>query len=181
MHIIGDGPTDGDEPCSRRHRQKPAARNKNVENFGEQDACFTAQYATCFVKGDEAIHTARVQQGRAAVQTDIAITASIAVGQQAAVKLRQRRRPLRPPAFVGRRDRLVIAPMNAMSCQRGLARKIAPSPTANHNVASRQISVAVTAVGSGKPFITRRPIITASLLPRPPGRKESPPTSMAKA
>ena len=38
-----------------------------------------------------------------------------------------------------------------------------------------------TAVTSGTPLRTNSPNITASLLPSPPGRNESAPTSMAKA
>lgn len=83
-------------------------------------------------------------------------------------------------ALAGRRLAGKIAPASH-DAHRLRSIATAPSATANHSVARRQISVADTATGCGNPFMIRSATMVASLPPRPPGRKATLPTSMAKA
>jgi hypothetical protein len=81
VHVVGDGAAERDEARSGRHRQKPAARNRQGQDLVEQDAGFAAQQPRLLIEGDEAIERTRIDQPTAGVQTDIAITAPVAEGQ----------------------------------------------------------------------------------------------------
>ena len=80
MHVVGNRPANGDKTRSRRHRQKPAARHEHIEDVGQQRARFTDQNATLSVEGNQMVESARLQQRRTAVQANVAIAATIAIG-----------------------------------------------------------------------------------------------------
>ena len=84
VHIVGDRPADGDETGARRHRQKPAARNEDIKDFGEQHPRLAGHHAGNCVERHQPVKTTRMQQRPAAVQANIAITAAIAIRQHPA-------------------------------------------------------------------------------------------------
>lgn len=120
MHVIGDGAADGNETRARRHGKEPAARHDERKYVSEQYAGLAGQHATIGIEGDEAVEAAHLQQRAAGIQPDIAIAATIAVGEQrpldrrqrgtaiAERQLRRRGRPIQP-APCGRRALTPIA------------------------------------------------------------------------
>ncbi len=177
VHVVSQCAAKGDEARAGGHRQEPAARQQVADDIVEQHAGLGTQHACRFVEGEVAIEAARLQQLAAGVDADVAVAAAVAPGQHGVAR-GQRHRAIEKSAAPGRWRVSEIAPGLH---QRLRASATAPSATANHSVASRQRMVADTATGSGRPLAISSATITASLPPRPPGRKESPPTSMAKA
>ena len=81
MHIVGDGPAKRHIARSRCNRQEPATRHEYGKDVGKQNTSLAGQHPRCFVKGDETVETAHLQQGCTGIEADIAITAAIAIGQ----------------------------------------------------------------------------------------------------
>ena len=63
--------------------QKEAARNGEIEDFGQRHSRFAAQDAGLGIEGEEAVHAEGLQQHAIFEQADIAVAAAGADGQQA--------------------------------------------------------------------------------------------------
>ena len=84
VDVVGNGSADGNEARAGRDGKEPSLRKEYVENIGEADAAFAAEYARRFVETENAVETATVDQFAAGVETRIAVTAAEAMGEQRA-------------------------------------------------------------------------------------------------
>ena len=80
VHIVGDGAHDGHEAGARRDWQKPALGKEDIDQFSETHAAFAANDSRRFVKPQNAIETAALDELAAAVEAGVSVTAAVAKG-----------------------------------------------------------------------------------------------------
>jgi hypothetical protein len=81
VHVVGNGSADGDEASAGRGRKEPSFREKYVDDVGKADAAFAADHASGFVKTEDAVESATVNQLSSGVQTRVAVAAAEAIGE----------------------------------------------------------------------------------------------------
>jgi hypothetical protein len=81
MNVVGDRAPHRDKLGARSHRQKPAARNHDLENIGQGNAGFAAEQAGLLIERDETVEMADIERYAVLVETAIAITAPIGMRQ----------------------------------------------------------------------------------------------------
>ncbi len=82
VHVVGDGAAHGHVLGARRDREEEAAREREVDDLGEQYPGLAAQDAARGIEGNQVIQVARAQQRVAVVQARVAVAAADAVGQE---------------------------------------------------------------------------------------------------
>ncbi len=82
VHIVGYRAADGHESRTRRDRQEPAARDRDLENIREAHSRLTKDVALLCVKTEDPVQAGTLDQVAAVIQAGIAVTSAQSVGQQ---------------------------------------------------------------------------------------------------
>src|SRR5258707_4956700 len=86
MNVIGNCPTNRYKFGARRDRQKPSARNHDLEDFRQRYTGFTAQQPIALIKRDETLQVADIDGEPTLIQAAITIAASIGIRENGFVK-----------------------------------------------------------------------------------------------
>jgi hypothetical protein len=76
VHIVGNSTADCDKPGTGHYRQKPAARNADLQNFSQRHTRLTVEDAALYIESDKSIESSRADLRSVAIYTTVAVTAT---------------------------------------------------------------------------------------------------------
>src|ERR1700740_805762 len=81
VYVIRDSSSDRHRGCPRHDRKKPTGRHRQLQDICQQDAGFASDKSCVAIGGDESVQGACQQQRSTRVETAVAVTAAVTVGQ----------------------------------------------------------------------------------------------------
>lgn len=84
VDVIGDGAADGDKASPGGYGEKPASGYNKFEYLGKTDAGLATDHAEGWVKAQDAVEAARIDEVASGIETGIAITAAESVRKKSA-------------------------------------------------------------------------------------------------
>ena len=81
VYVVCDGSAHGHQGRTWCDVRKPASRKRDIDDFAQQDSRLALEDTGIWIEADKSIEAARMQQCAALIETYVAVTASVSVGQ----------------------------------------------------------------------------------------------------